>query len=303
VIGYWSRAVGSDPKPQTSLYFWAMGLDKRGDQNGAIAQLRRALETDPAHELSENLWAGILERQGKLTEALEHCRTAVEIFPEFRAAHESCARILSRLGRQAEAQDHLERARRSDPNTSRRYVYWARFLLKKARTEAAVAELERALRANPNDQEARQLLAETRGAAPVAALDGRQRAALLRELAAEPKGTPVWFAVDQQDAAAREFGRALQAAFGEAGWAVRGVGKVPFAWHPGVFLFAADPQPPAYVQTAHQALKLAGVAPRLATDYRAYYAEMTRTKPGWHGFEMAADQTYLIVIGPTTPRP
>src|SRR6266581_1638863 len=62
-------------------------------------------------------------------------------------------------------------------------------------------------------EEARPPVAGTSGGATVGGFDDRQRAALVRALAAQPAGTPVWFAVDDRDAAARELGRALRAAF------------------------------------------------------------------------------------------
>ena len=154
---------------------------------------------------------------------------------------------------------------------------------------------------NPKDEEARRPLAETGRGAAGGGLDDRQRAALVRALAAQPAGTPVWFAVYEQDPAARDLGRALQAAFGEAGWIVRGMQEVAFNIKPGVYLFAADVEPPAYVQTAQEALGLAGIRLTVGTGYRSYYAEM-RTKPEWRGFEMASNQTYLVVVGPVAQR-
>lgn len=164
-----------------------------------------------------------------------------------------------------------------------------------------VQEIKTLLGLNPKAEEARPPLAETRRSATVGGLDDRQRAAVVRALAAQPAGTPVWFAVYEQDPAARELGRALQAVFGEARWVVRGMREVLFAIKPGVFLFAADEEPPAYVKTAQEALGLAGIRPTVGTGYRSYYDQM-RTKPGWRGFEMVPDQTYLIVIGPIGER-
>jgi hypothetical protein len=163
-----------------------------------------------------------------------------------------------------------------------------------------VRDIKALLGVNPNGEEARPAVADAPGGKTVASLDDSQRAALVRALAPQPKGTPVWFAVYERDPAARELGRTLQAIFGEAGWVVRGAQAVPFAMKSGVFLFAADEEPPAYVQTAQEALGVAGIRPTVSTGYRAYYGQM-RTKPGWQGFEMASDQTYLVVVGPTTP--
>ncbi|MBX3024008.1 tetratricopeptide repeat protein [bacterium] len=305
MVRYWQAAVATDPKPQTAYYFWAVGLERGGDLDGAVAQLRAALEVDPAHEMSELRWAQILEKQGQLEEALAHCRTATTIFPDLKNAHETCARILRALGRAEEANAADERARTSDPNTPRRFVYWARYLHGKGRTAAAIAELERALRIDPTDAEARALVDQIRPAGDAAAvaaplgpgLDPAARAALVSALHAHPAGTPVWLAVQDGDAGARQLAAALRAAFEEAGWTVRGERGVSFAIRPGVYLFAADAAPPAYVDTVRSALDAAGLAPVFGSDYRAYYDERARANPTFNGFRLDADQTYLIVVG------
>ena len=318
MVRYWSAEAATDPKPQTAWYFWAVGLERAGDGDGAIEKLKRALEIDPAHEMSEHRWGGILEKRGELAAALEHYARATEIHPEFRTAHESCARVLAALGRDAEAKERLELAAHSDPATPRRFVYWARWLAKSGRTDAAVAELERALRGNPGDTEARALLEELRpGAsaalaaappAPAAAGAGSGTAAA-PAIAPELRGrlveslraagpAPVWLCVQRADPAAAALGAELHAAFAEAGWTVRADADVPFRMKPGVFLFAAEDTAPAYAGAAGEALAAAGLAPSYALGYRSYYEEMTRTKPGWLGFPFEADQTWLVVVGP-----
>ena len=162
IVRYYSAEVGTDPKPQTSYYFWAAGLERGGDIPGAIAKLRMALDVDPAHEMSENRWGSLLEKQGNLLEALKHYRLAVEILPEYKEAHENCARVLAAVGRTAESREHLDQARNVKPTSTSAFVSWARYLIRKGRTEAAVAELERALRTNPQDGEAARLLASVR---------------------------------------------------------------------------------------------------------------------------------------------
>ncbi len=300
MIAYWSAAVATDPKPQTAHYFWAIGLERTGDLDAAIARLQVALEVDPAHEMSELRWAQILMQQGKLEEALVHCRTAIEILPDFRPAHEACATVLERLGRADEAAQARAAAQATDPKMPRRYVQWARYLAKKGRTDAAVAELERALRENPQDAEARTLLASLKPAAlPTAApvsLEGAARAALLATLRNQAPGTPVWLAVQESDPGARARAESLAAAFAEAGWTLRGRRDVPFRMKPGVYLFAADAAPPAYVDTARAALEAAGLAPVYGSDYRAYSEERAQLDRNFRGFPLLPDQTYLIVI-------
>lgn len=292
MIAYFGGAAASDPKPQTSLYFWAVGLERAGDADGAIAKLAEALEVDPAHEMSEHRWGAILEAQGRYEEALAHYRRAVEIFPEYRAAHEQAARLCTRLGREAEAAEHLERARASDPLTPRRFVYWARYLAKRGRRDAAIAELERALRANPDDAEALALLAELKLARP-----GGPSPTLVARLSRAAAGSPVWIAVDDRDPGATALAAMLRAAFVEAGWTVRAERSVGFPLKPGVYVFAADETPPAYVAVAEDALRAEGLSPIVGTGYRAYYADMRAQNPSFRGFAFAPDQTWLLVIG------
>jgi tetratricopeptide (TPR) repeat protein len=301
MVAFWSQAVASDPKPQTSHYFWAVGLERQGNLDGALKELAIACEVDPAHEMSENRQGTVLERQGKLADALAHYRRAVDIFPEFRNAHENAARVLALLGRHAEARKHEQLAQSSNPNTPRRFVYWARFLSREGRIDAAIAELERALAANPGDVEARELLAEVRPrATPEAsgsAISEAQRARLLEILRKEPRGTPIWLAAFEADARGRALGAALAKAFQDAGWTLRKQ-NIAFRIKAGIHLFAAEETPPRYVVTAYEALVAAGLKPMVYRGYRAHYERMTRERPGYQGLPMTAEQTYVVAVGP-----
>jgi tetratricopeptide (TPR) repeat protein len=309
MISYWSKDAKTDPKPQTAHYYWAVGLERSGDDSGALQQLAQALEIDPAHELSELRIAQILERQAKHSEALAHCQTATRIFPDLRMGHEFCAKILRSLGRAAEAERELALAQSSDPNTPRRFVYWARYLAQKGRTAAAVKELENALAANANDAEARALLEQLAprvadaGAAPSApsavagALSDLDAQTLRARLSAAPAGTPVWFVVSS-DPSAAELSRGLSAAFRAAGFRVAAETPARFPLKPGIYLFSAEDQPESYVETVRAALQAIGKVPTVGLGYRAYYEDKLKTNPAYQGFAFAADQTYLIAIGP-----
>jgi len=309
LISYWSEDVKNDPKPQTGYYYWAVGLERSGDDAAALAKLAQALDIDPAHEMSELRWAQILERQGKHAPALEHCQNATRIFPDYQSAHETCAKILQSLGRSADAAHELELAKSSNPNTPRRFFFWARYLAEKGRTAAAVTELRRALAQNPNDAEARALLdklAPGSGAdelvpgsgadARSAALSDSDRTTLLTRLRTEPAGTPVWFVVSK-DAGANDLAQALSQTFTAAGWVVKGVKPSPFPLKPQLYLFAAEDNPPSYVETVRAALEAIGKPPTVGRGYRAYYADRIKENPSYAGFEFGEGQTYLIAIG------
>jgi len=154
MIAFFSAEIGQDEKPQTSHYFWAMGLARKGDFLGAAAELERALSIDPAHEMSQRLWGTLLERQGRLEAALEHFVEATKIHPEYRDALWDAARVAGKLGRASEEASFVERARTADPNTPRCYLYWASYLHEHGHEEAAWAEIQCMLAVRPDDAEA-----------------------------------------------------------------------------------------------------------------------------------------------------
>jgi len=139
-----------------------------------------------------------------------------------------------------------------------------------------------------------------RGSGVARTLTPEQKEALVRGLGGPNSSlaNPVWFATVPNDPEAANFQKQLQAAFEEAGWIVKGNAPVRFRMKPGVYIFAADEDPPAYVGIAQQALEAAGI--EIASSgrgYRQFYQAKKTENPNWIGFEMAADQTYVIAIG------
>ncbi|MCX8071080.1 MAG: hypothetical protein N3C12_01330 [Candidatus Binatia bacterium] len=147
-----------------------------------------------------------------------------------------------------------------------------------------------------------------RVAGPDRKLSAEQRAALVRGLGGPNSSlaNPVWFATVPNDPEAAAFQKELQSAFEEAGWIVKGNAPVRFRMKPGVYVFAADEDPPSYVGMAQQALQDAGIEiTQSGRGYREFYRQKKAENPNWIGFDLAEDQTYVIVIGrkpePTPP--
>jgi len=118
-----------------------------------------------------------------------------------------------------------------------------------------------------------------------------------RVLATAPEGSPVWIAATQADARAVSRAEDLGKIFTSAGWHVRTITRSAIPIRAGTYLFAGDERPPEYVETVRQALEQAGLTPTVATGYRDFYAEKTRSEPGYRGFPFAQDQTFLLVVG------
>lgn len=284
------------------------------------------LRVDPAHEMSELRYCALLEDRGDHAAALTHCDRAVEIFPDFRGAHEQRARVLTAMGRAAEAARATEAARNADPNTIRRFRYWGRYLVRHHRYAQAIPELERALAADPNDSEAAALMREARAhvndasvapavpspapapaptpapsplpttAAGARTLSDSARAAIASTLA-EGRGSPVWITASGVDPSAVARAEELAAIFTQAGWNVRALTRSPVRARAGVFIFAADEVPQAYVDLARRALVAGGMTPTVGTGYRAFYEQRQRENPSYQGFALAPDQTYVVVVG------
>jgi hypothetical protein len=126
-----------------------------------------------------------------------------------------------------------------------------------------------------------------------------QRSAMLARLGGSGVTTtnPVWFATMPNNPEAAAFQHTLQSVFEEAGWQVRGNVPVGFALKPGVFVFSADEEPPDYIGDAIEAIQAAGITVTSGRGYRQFYQDKKKENPNWRGFDLAADQTYVIAIG------
>jgi hypothetical protein len=132
---------------------------------------------------------------------------------------------------------------------------------------------------------------------PPSHLDDRAAETLTGILRTAPGGSPVWITARGDNPAAVRLAERLAEAFKGSGWEVRSLASTNIRVRPGIFMFAATTEPPAYVAIARDALASAGFDPALATDYRNFYDQMTRTRPEFRGFPFAPDQTFLVVVG------
>jgi tetratricopeptide (TPR) repeat protein len=312
MIAFFSANAARDPKPQTSHYFWAVGLARNGDIKGALARLEHALEIDPAHEMSQQRIGMLLEQQGDLSGALEHYEEATRILPEYKSALEDVARVAEKLGRTELVNEYRQRAATADPNSPRRFVHWARYLYQHGRKEAALAELDRTLAETPDNAEAMRLRerilrggnAEEDDSATTAAVTGvlaaGQRERLSAALASAGPGAVIKLVHDERYASARELASGLAEAFAAQGWVTR-IERAPFPLKPGLTLLAATHPPLASTVAASDALTAAALEVSVRSGYRDYAKDMQANNPDWRGFVMADDEDVLVAIGDVAP--
>ncbi len=135
-------------------------------------------------------------------------------------------------------------------------------------------------------------------AAPAAArtLTAEQRQAMLEKLNASP-GRPVWFATVPNNPEAATFQKQIQSVFEAAGWEIKGNSAVRFPMKPGIFVFAADEEPPDYLSSVNDAFEAAGISITSGRGYREYVRQKKEEKPDWVGLELGPDDVYVIAIG------
>ena len=129
-------------------------------------------------------------------------------------------------------------------------------------------------------------------------LTAAQRATMLDVLKGESGPVKkVWLLVEQSKAEHLAYESQIEEVFRAAGWDVVGV-DAGMTIKPGIFFLVADDEWPPYVTVVYNAFQRAGIDVKAAHGYRAYYEEQTKQNPNWRGAKLAADQTYVVVIGP-----
>ena len=135
-------------------------------------------------------------------------------------------------------------------------------------------------------------------AAPAAArvLTPEQRQAMIEKLGATP-ASPVWFATVPNNPEATAFQKTLQGVFEEAGWQVHGNSPIRFAMKPGIFIFAADEEPPPFLSSVNDAFEAAGITVTSGRGYREFVRQKKEENKDWVGLELGPEDIYVIAVG------
>src|SRR5262249_40256278 len=139
-------------------------------------------------------------------------------------------------------------------------------------------------------------------ARPGRSLSDTERAAMLRTLSGESGPVrKVWFAVAADDAESAALKDAFEGGFKQAGWEGARQTVAGIVLKAGASGLIAAEGPPPSVTVAQQALKSTGFTFKTGSGYRAYFEERKQADPKWPGIPLAADQDYVVVVGPQPP--
>ena len=244
---------------------------------------------------------------GRNDDAIRACAHAVEIDAERRsgvALRMLGSRTTSARGDYLRAEETLREliAVRPDSRSARAQLdglYAAMLADPRWRDDAALARRRAAFASGGSGAGSAAPPAAPASAAAKGAWDfaDEARAQFVAALAGQPQGTPAWIAFDGRDPSARAFAKQLAGAFESAGWTVRGIVESPFPLRSGLFVFAADETPSPAAAAATAALEAAHLPATVASGYRDYANDRRRADPNWGGFQLAADQDFLIAVG------
>lgn len=133
--------------------------------------------------------------------------------------------------------------------------------------------------------------------APAArSLTTEQRAAMLEKLQNDP-GRPVWFATVPNNPEAAAYQKQLESVFVAAGWELKGTSVVRFPMKPGIFVFAADEEPPGYLASVNDAFEAAGITITSGRGYREFVRAKKEENKDWLGLELGPDDVYVVAVG------
>jgi tetratricopeptide (TPR) repeat protein len=95
-----------------TVYDEAIGLQQRGDLDGAIAKLVELIQSDPAYALAHSALSVFYSREEKHDEAIQHGQQVCELEPEDPFSFVALSLICQKAGRIPEAEKALMEARR-----------------------------------------------------------------------------------------------------------------------------------------------------------------------------------------------
>jgi serine/threonine-protein kinase len=141
------HTAGAALRPQSAFAVdrLANTLEKAGQFDGAVAELRDDVRLNPHDALAHYNLARALEREGKFDEALAEWREATRLNPDDALAHYNLARKLELHGKGDEATTEFGEAIRLKPDDAQAYLYLGNNLLEQGKLDEAIAAFRQAV--------------------------------------------------------------------------------------------------------------------------------------------------------------
>lgn len=133
---------------QEGYYRLAMALNRAGNTESALSNLRRILDSFPQHASALHLTAQILFDQGRLDDAQAEAERLVSYYPDSASGFYLLGTILNAKGQTALALEALKKALEINPSMSEATMRLSSILMAEKRVPEAIDELSKSLDVN-----------------------------------------------------------------------------------------------------------------------------------------------------------
>ncbi len=152
--GFFQNSVDAAPTIE-GYYRLGMSLNRTGNQESALSQLRRVLDVSPRHAPSLRLMVSILLRQGRADDARREAEKLAGYYPDDAGARYLLGTALSAAGDSGKALEELARATELDPRMSEAAIRRGSLLIAEGRYQEAGDDLAKAVAHNADNLAAR----------------------------------------------------------------------------------------------------------------------------------------------------
>jgi tetratricopeptide (TPR) repeat protein len=178
----WAHALACTTGNEVAHYYLANELLRKGQTEEAINHFQSALRIRPDYAMAHNNLGNAFFREGRTDEAISQFQAALELKPDFAEAHYNLGVAFSQSGKTDGAIAQYQKALQLKPDYAHARDNLGKTLFIKGRVGEAIAQYQEALRFKPDDPAMENNLAWFLATAPDASLrDGRKAVELARQ--------------------------------------------------------------------------------------------------------------------------
>lgn len=155
---FFQNSVDAAPSLE-GYYRLALALQRMGNSESALSNLRRLLDISPQHSQALALTSKIYLSQNRLQDALAEAEKLAGFYPDSAQAHQLLGNVQNALGDTKASLASFQRALEIDPDMSDAMLARSAILMSEKRFDEAAGELSRAMKTESGNVQARAAMA------------------------------------------------------------------------------------------------------------------------------------------------